>query len=91
MTVNSGRTLTLRDGRHLGFAEYGKPDGEPGFYFHGHPGSRLEPGFADVAAREAGVASLPSTGLDTVSPISSLTGRSSIGHATWRKQLKRSG
>jgi len=55
MTANSGRTLPLRDGRHLGFAEYGKPDGEPGFYFHGHPGSRLEPGFADVAATEAGV------------------------------------
>ena len=31
---------------------------------------------------------MPSTGLDTVSPISSLTGRSSIGHATWRRQLK---
>jgi pimeloyl-ACP methyl ester carboxylesterase len=47
--------LLLRDGRRLGCAEYGKPDGEPGFYFHGHPGSRLEPQFADAAAREAGV------------------------------------
>jgi pimeloyl-ACP methyl ester carboxylesterase len=44
----------LRDGRLLGYGEYGKPDGEPGFYFHGHPGSRLEAGFADAAAAEAG-------------------------------------
>jgi pimeloyl-ACP methyl ester carboxylesterase len=44
----------LRDGRLLGYGEYGKPDGEPGFYFHGHPGSRLEAEFADAAAAEAG-------------------------------------
>lgn len=29
----SGQTLLLRDGRRLGYAEYGRPDGEPGFYF----------------------------------------------------------
>jgi pimeloyl-ACP methyl ester carboxylesterase len=50
-----GQTLTLRDGRRLGYSEYGKLDGEPGFYFHGHPGSRLEPEFADEAAGGAGV------------------------------------
>jgi len=50
-----GQTLSLRDGRRLGYAEYGKPDGEPGFYFHGHPGSRLEAQFADKAAVDAGV------------------------------------
>lgn len=48
-------TLWLRDGRSLGYAEYGTPDGEPGFYFHGHPGSRLEAQFADAAAADAGV------------------------------------
>jgi pimeloyl-ACP methyl ester carboxylesterase len=47
-------TLRLRDGRRLGFAQYGRPDGEPLFYFHGHPGSRLEAQFADAAAAEAG-------------------------------------
>lgn len=33
--------ITLRDGRQLGFAEYGKPDGIPLMLFHGTPGSRL--------------------------------------------------
>jgi pimeloyl-ACP methyl ester carboxylesterase len=34
--------LTLSDGRVLGYAEYGTPDGAPVLYFHGFPGSRLE-------------------------------------------------
>jgi pimeloyl-ACP methyl ester carboxylesterase len=50
-----GQTLPLRDGRRLGYAEYGKSDGKPGFYFHGHPGSRLEPQFADEVAADAGL------------------------------------
>jgi pimeloyl-ACP methyl ester carboxylesterase len=54
-TASSGQTLRLRDGRRLGYAEYGDPRGEPGFYFHGHPGSRLEGGFADEAATDAGL------------------------------------
>ena len=33
----------LADGRALGFAEYGSPDGTPIIYFHGWPSSRLEP------------------------------------------------
>jgi pimeloyl-ACP methyl ester carboxylesterase len=33
----------LPDGRRLGYAEYGDPRGEPILYFHGWPGSRLEP------------------------------------------------
>ena len=49
------QTLTLRDGRRLGIAEFGDPAGVPGFYFHGHPGSRLEAEFAHEAARDAGV------------------------------------
>jgi pimeloyl-ACP methyl ester carboxylesterase len=47
--------LTLHDGRRLGYAEYGDPDGPTGLYFHGHPGSRLEPRFADEAAAGAGL------------------------------------
>ncbi len=35
-------TMTLTDGRQLGFAEYGIPTGQPILYFHGLPGSRLE-------------------------------------------------
>jgi pimeloyl-ACP methyl ester carboxylesterase len=48
-------TLTLRDGRALGYAEYGDPEGTPGFYFHGHPGSRIEARLAHDAARKGGV------------------------------------
>ncbi len=35
-------TVRLRDGRRLGWAEYGDPDGHPVLYFHGWPGSRVE-------------------------------------------------
>ncbi len=48
-------TLSLRDGRVLGYAEYGSPRGEPAVYFHGHPGSRLEAQLADEAATRRSV------------------------------------
>lgn len=35
-------TLTLPDGRKLGYAEYGSPTGKAILYHHGFPGSRLE-------------------------------------------------
>jgi pimeloyl-ACP methyl ester carboxylesterase len=47
-------SLVLADQRRLGYAQYGKPDGQPLFYFHGHPGSRLEARFAHAAAAAAG-------------------------------------
>jgi pimeloyl-ACP methyl ester carboxylesterase len=34
--------IRLRDGRSLGYAEYGLAQGPPVFYFHGFPGSRLD-------------------------------------------------
>jgi pimeloyl-ACP methyl ester carboxylesterase len=34
--------LELKDGRMLGYAEYGDPDGKPVFHFNGSGGSRLE-------------------------------------------------
>jgi pimeloyl-ACP methyl ester carboxylesterase len=37
--------LNLPDGRKLSYAEFGKPDGFPVFYFHATPSSRLEPLF----------------------------------------------
>ena len=40
-TDRDSQRITLRDGRQLGFAEYGKPDGIPLMLFHGTPGSRL--------------------------------------------------
>jgi pimeloyl-ACP methyl ester carboxylesterase len=48
-------TLLLADGRRLGYAQYGRPDGDPVFYFHGHPGSRLEGRFAHQASAETGL------------------------------------
>jgi pimeloyl-ACP methyl ester carboxylesterase len=53
---DTGQTVTLNDGRVLGVAEYGAPDGRPVLYFHGHPGARIEwPVFGDDdCARELG-------------------------------------
>ncbi|MFC1968499.1 alpha/beta fold hydrolase [Chloroflexota bacterium] len=44
--------IKLKDGRMLGYAEYGNPEGKLVFYFHGFPSSRLDwPTFdAGVAA-----------------------------------------
>ncbi len=39
---NTKQTIKLRDGRTLGFAEYGDPNGKPVFHFNGSGGSRLE-------------------------------------------------
>lgn len=47
--------MRLRDGRRLGYAEYGDRAGVPVFYFHGFPGSRLEAALADAAAHSLGV------------------------------------
>jgi len=55
MEAASDRWITLRDGRRLGFAEYGDPQGKPLFFFHGMPGSRLEGELADPAAKKLGV------------------------------------
>ncbi len=50
-----GNVLTLKDGRRLGYAEYGNRQGNPLFYFHGMPGSRLEGGLTEEAARKLGI------------------------------------
>lgn len=38
----NARQIKLKDGRMLGYAEYGAPEGKPIVYFHGFPGSRLD-------------------------------------------------
>jgi pimeloyl-ACP methyl ester carboxylesterase len=60
MTSNDSKTHRLRDGRLLGYAEYGDPDGVAWFFFHGSGDSRLllEP-MADAAVR---------TGVRLISP-----------------------
>jgi pimeloyl-ACP methyl ester carboxylesterase len=43
--MKNENVFTLPDGRKLAYAEFGKPDGFPVFYFHATPSSRLEPLF----------------------------------------------
>lgn len=51
-TPNLNLSITLKDGRKLGYAEYGDPFGTVILYFHGFPGSRLESAhFHDVAIK----------------------------------------
>jgi pimeloyl-ACP methyl ester carboxylesterase len=45
------RVIRLRDGRRLGYSEWGDPAGRPVLYFHGWPGSRIEGRLGDEAAR----------------------------------------
>ncbi|GMF72696.1 hypothetical protein AFCA_011160 [Aspergillus flavus] len=45
------QTLTLSDGRTLGFAEYGSPHGKPLLYFHGLPACRYEIDFHELGLR----------------------------------------
>lgn len=50
--LNSNSSLSqifsLKDGRKLGFAEFGDFEGIPILYFHGHKSSRLEPKMYDL-------------------------------------------
>jgi pimeloyl-ACP methyl ester carboxylesterase len=55
MQSHTDRTIRLRDGRRLGYAEWGDPGGRPLFYFHGWPGARVEGRLGGVAARARGV------------------------------------
>ena len=48
-------TVVLSDGRSLSFARFGNPEGRPVFYFHGFPGSRLEPQSNHEAFLKAGI------------------------------------
>lgn len=73
-----GGILVLGDGRRPGYAQYGQADGEPLFYFHGHPGSRLEARFADQAAAAADLRVIaldrPGYGLSDLQPGQALVG-----------------
>jgi len=53
--MKGGETLRLEDGRLLGYAVYGDPEGWPIFYFHGFPGSRLEAQLGDRVAARMGI------------------------------------
>lgn len=60
MEAIEGRTIMLHDGRRLGFAEWGEPEGHPLIYCHGWPSARLE----GRLAHRAGVA----TAVRVISP-----------------------
>jgi pimeloyl-ACP methyl ester carboxylesterase len=47
----SSQVLRLADGRQIGFAEYGDPEGQPVIAIHGTPGSRLMFALTDATAR----------------------------------------
>jgi pimeloyl-ACP methyl ester carboxylesterase len=55
MPADGTRTLTLPDGRTLAWLELGEPAGRPAFYFHGYPGSRLEPLVGAEQVKSSGV------------------------------------
>ena len=42
MTCQPDNQIKLRDGRRLGYAEFGDPRGKPVLFFHGYPGSRWD-------------------------------------------------
>lgn len=48
------RYLQIGAGRQLAYCEYGDPQGQPVFYFHGTPGSRYEPALGDRAGKAHG-------------------------------------
>jgi pimeloyl-ACP methyl ester carboxylesterase len=55
MTHQSDNQIKLRDGRRLGYAEFGDPLGKPVLFFHGYPGSRWDGAETGHAAERVGV------------------------------------
>lgn len=64
--------IRLKDGRQLGYADLGDRNGQPTFYFHGWPGSRLDPVPTIPAAERVGIRLLsvdrPGFGLSDPAP-----------------------
>src|SRR6267154_2568684 len=71
------QTFRLKRGLRLGFAEFGRADGDPLFYFHGWPSSRLEVGLGDEIFHEVGARIIaidrPGYGLSDFQPDRKLT------------------
>jgi pimeloyl-ACP methyl ester carboxylesterase len=55
MVEQDYRTISLPDGRRLAFAEYGDPQGQPLFFFHGFPGSRYDGAYTGQVAAGVGI------------------------------------
>jgi len=54
-TDRINQTVTLKDGRRLGFAEYGACSGRPVFHFHGSASSRFEHPSAESMLDQLGI------------------------------------
>jgi pimeloyl-ACP methyl ester carboxylesterase len=54
-TPNVDDRVQLPDGRWLAYAEFGDPDGQPVFFFHGTPGYRRNPWATQTELRSVGV------------------------------------
>ncbi len=52
VSQSADHTMNLKDGRKLGYAEYGNKDGKPLFFFHGWPSSRLHGQRFEKAAKK---------------------------------------
>ena len=52
---NDGNVFELKDGRKLGYIEYGDPRGKPLYFFHGWPGSRFAGKEVDETGKKLGV------------------------------------
>lgn len=70
--ARTSQTITLKDGRALGYGEWGDPAGKALFYFHGYPGSRYEAALADESGGRLGVRLIaldrPGMGLSSPKP-----------------------
>ena len=70
--IQNAASIRLSDGRTLGYAEYGNPDGSPVMYFHGGNGSRIEAKWFHDVAREKNIRLLaperPGFGLSDFQP-----------------------
>ena len=82
--MNAENYINMADGRRLCYAEFGRRDGFPVFYFHGSPSSRLEPLLI-------GDEVLTAEGLRVISPDRPGIGRSDPqpgrGFADWPKDV----
>ncbi|MDO8451852.1 MAG: alpha/beta hydrolase [bacterium] len=74
--MQNSKTIALKDGRKLGYAEYGNPKGKPLFFFHGWPSSRLQANDLDHTGVKLNVRVIgidrPGYGLSDFKPLRSL-------------------
>lgn len=70
LSDDSSSTITLPDGRQLGYVEYGTKEGVPIICLHGMPGSRMDYARSDEPAKAVGarIISIDRPGIGLSSP-----------------------